>query len=199
MASLSAALNNTEETGGSTETLASLDLEGAMMAFEEAVKSGANSSEGEQPSIETFRDLYSTAFQALVDKLYPVDSQSVNDNAATVQSVTGEEVEGEATTDESGEGATVEAVTTDAEEEQAGISTELAALQEWFNETLNTSVEAIQNQIDTISAPPLPSQPSGNGAAYEKFLAVYKELYGATAQQPDLNSSVETGAIETEA
>lgn len=194
-------LNNPEEMESSAVALASLDVEGAIKAFEETVASGKEGSESGQPTIETFRDLYSTAFQALIDKLEPVDSQPANDIAAPVQPVPGDEDEGNVATDEFAEGGTKQPLeaTIDVEQAQAGITVDLAALEEWFNGVLDSSVEAIQNQVATTSAPPLPSQPAGNGAAYEKFMAVYEELYGTTEQQLDTIPPGETNTINTEA
>jgi hypothetical protein len=186
-------LNSPKEMDSSAEALVSLDVAGAMKAFEEAVASGKEGSESGQPTIETFRDLYSTAFQALIEKLESVDSQPVNDIANPVQPVPGDEAGGNLTTDEFAVGGATQPpqAANDVEQEQAGTTVDLAALVEWFDGVLGSSVDAIQNQVATISAPPLPSQPTGNGAAYEKFLAVYEELYGTTKQQPD--------TIETEA
>jgi hypothetical protein len=199
IASLYTPLNNPEEMESSAEALASLDVKGAMKAFEETVASGKEGFESGQPTIETFRDLYSTAFQALIDKLEPVDSQPVNDIADPVQPVSGDEEY--VTTDEIAEGGTTQPppAATDVEQEQAGITVDLAALEEWFNGVLDSSVEAIQNQVATISAPPLQSQPAENGAAYEKFLAVYEELYGTTEQQPDIIPPGETDTVDAEA
>ena len=182
ISSLYTPFNNPEKMESSAEVLASLDVEGALKAFEETVASGKEGSESGQLTVETFRDLYSTAFQALIDKLEPVDSQPANDIADPIQPVPGDEDEGKITTDEFAEGSTTKSpqATTDVEQEQAGIKVDLAALREWFSGVLDSSVEAIQNQVATISAPPLPSQPAGNGAAYEKFLAIYEELYGTT-------------------
>jgi len=88
---------------------------------------------------------------------------------------------------------------TDVEQEQAVISVDLTALEDWFNGVLDSSVEAIQNQVATISAPPLSSQPAENGAAYEKFLAVYEEFYGTTEQPPNTIPLGETDTIDTKA
>ena len=201
VSSLYTPLNNPAEMESSAEALASLDVEGAIKAFEETVASAKEGSESGQPTIETFRDLYSSAFQALIDKLEPVDSQPANDIADPVQSVPGDEDEGNVTTDEFAEDGTKQPLeaATDVEQAQAGITVDLAAMKEWFNGVLDSSVEAIQNQVITISAPPLPSQPAGNGAAYEKFLAVYEELYGTTEQQLDTIPLGETNTINTEA
>jgi len=198
--SLYTPLNKTEEMESSTETLASLDVEGALKAFEEIVVSGKEGSGSEQPTIETFRDLYSTAFQALIDKLESVDSQPANYIAESVQPEPGDEDEGNVTTNEFAEGGTTQPpqATADVEQEKAGITVDLPALKEWFSGVLDSSVEAIQNQVATISAPPLPSQPAGNGAAYEKFLAAYEELYGTNEQQLDTIPPGETDAIDTE-
>ncbi|MFT5728376.1 MAG: hypothetical protein ACI8PB_002529 [Desulforhopalus sp.] len=194
-------LNNPDELDSGAEALASLDVEGAIKAFEETVASGKEGSESGKPAIETFRDLYSTAFRALIDKLEPVDYQPVNDIAAPVQPVPGDEDEGNVTTDEFAEGDTTQPpqAATDVAQEQAGITVDLTALEDWFNGVLDSSVEAIQNQVATVSAPPLSSQPAGNGAAYEKFMAVYEEFYGTTEQQPNSISPRETDPIDTEA
>jgi len=200
ISSLYTPLNKTEEVDSSAETLASVDVEGALKAFEEIVLSGKEGSGSEQPTIETFRDLYTTAFQALIDKLESVDSQPANYIADSVQPMPGEEDEGNVTTSVFAEGGTTQPLqaTTDVEQEQVGITVDLPALKEWFSGVLDSSVEAIQNQVATISAPPLPSQPAGNGAAYEKFLAVYEELYGTTEQHLETIPPEETEAIDTE-
>lgn len=201
LASLYPPLNNPEDVETSTETEAPLDVEGAMKAFEEAVTSGKESSESGQLTIETFRDIYSSAFQALLDKLEPVDSQPGNDIADPVQTMPGNEDEGNVTTDELAEGGTTQPpqAAADLEQDLTIITADLDALKEWYSGVLDSSMETIQNQVASISAPPLPSQPAGNGAAYEKFLAVYEELYGTSEQQPDTNPPGETGTIETEA
>ena len=194
ISSLYTPFNTPEKMESSAEALASLDVDGAIKAFEETVTSAKEGSESGQLTVETFRDLYSTAFQALVDKLEPVDSQPTNDIADSVQPVPGDEDGGSVTTDEFAEGGTTQQpqATTDVEQEQAGITVDLAALKEWFNGALDSSVEAIQNQVAAISTPPLPSQPAGNGAAYEK-------LYGTTEQQLDTIPPGETDTIDTKA
>lgn len=201
ISSLYTPVNNPEKMESSAEALASLDVEGAIKAFEETVVSGKEGSESGQPTVETFRGLYSTAFQALIDKLEPVVSQPANDIADPIQPVPGDEDQGKITTDEFAEGGTTQSpqATTDVEQEQAGITVDLADLEEWFNGVLDSSVEAIQTQVAMISAPPLPSQPAGNGAAYEKFLAVYEELFGTAEQQLDTIPPRETDNIDTEA
>jgi len=51
----------------------------------------------------------------------------------------------------------------------------LASLQGLFN----TALTQLLNELDAAFAPPEPSAPNGNGAAYDRFLAQYLDLYGA--------------------
>lgn len=59
--------------------------------------------------------------------------------------MSGDVVEVNVTTDELAEGGTTQPLqaTTDAEQAQAGIAVDLAALKEWFNGILDSSVKAI--------------------------------------------------------
>jgi len=56
-----------------------------------------------------------------------------------------------------------------------------------FIETLQTvfsaAMQNLTNALDSTSILPPLSEPNDNGNAYEKFLAIYNELYGA---QPDV-------------
>ncbi len=108
----------------------SLNVEGGIQSFEEAVAAGKNGSAGGQITIETFRNIYSTAFQALIGKREPVDAHSANDTTDPVQPLSDDEHTGIVTTDELLEGATVTSpqAENDVEQDQAGIATDLAAL-----------------------------------------------------------------------
>ncbi len=54
-----------------------------------------------------------------------------------------------------------------------------------FADTIDELTEALDAALIT----PQLSQPNGNGTAYEKFLAVYNELWGIDAEQPNTESS----------
>ena len=59
-----------------------------------------------------------------------------------------------------------------------------------FQESLTSSVAS----IDKATQLPGPSEPSGNGAAYDKFLPIYNELRGQTVAVDETASS--TRAID---
>ena len=202
IASLFTSFDTTGELESSAEKLASLDLDGAMKAFEDAVVSGKEGAESGQPTIQAFTDLYTAAFQALVSKLDPVETSSVNGITAPELPVVADADAASAATEELVEGAAAQpsqAATSEVGQEQTGGSAELDALKDWFSGVLERTVESIQSQVDTLSTPPLTAQRSGKGAAYEKFLAVYQEIYGIKEQQPDASLAGETDAITTEA
>jgi len=202
MASLFSASENTGNLESGTGAGASLDLDGALKAFEEAVITGKEGLESGSLTIQAFTDLYSAAFQALTEKLNPVDAQSVNEFAKSLQSVVSEEVEGEGITDglvEAGSVQSAQAANVDTEQDQGGVDAGVSALNAWFAEALKNSVDAIQNQVDTLSTPPLTGKPEGRGAAYENFLAIYEGIYGKTETQADNTASAENGSIDTDA
>lgn len=181
-----------EVVAASTEPAVPENVETAIKEFEAAVASSQEGPENEPPTIETFEELYSTAFLDLLGKLG--DSQPV-----AVQAIPSERNEGGIAISELVEDtAESQPTTTGVEQEATGVAADLEELKVWFNGELDSSVEQILSQINTISTPPLPSQPTGNGAAYEKFLLAYENLYGTTEQQTVSTPPGETNTIKTE-
>lgn len=185
-----------EGGAASTEPTVPENVETAIKEFEAAVASSQEGPENEPPPIETFEELYRTAFLELLGKLD--DSQPVEEGESSVQVIRSEGNEGDITISELVEDtAESQLTTTEVEQEVTGVAANLDELEEWFNGELDSLVEQIQSQIDTIS-PPLPRQPTGNGAAYEKFLSAYENLYGTTGQQTVSTPLGETNTIGTE-
>jgi hypothetical protein len=54
----------------------------------------------------------------------------------------------------------------------------------------NASVEGFIESLDSVSVLPPLSEPSGNGAAYEKFLAIYNDMIGAPLAQGEPEGAV---------
>ena len=56
--------------------------------------------------------------------------------------------------------------------EPDGFTVALQKLQEWFE----TEVAALQKTVNDLKILPDPSEPRGNGVAYDRFLETYKGL-----------------------
>lgn len=54
----------------------------------------------------------------------------------------------------------------------------------------NVSVEGFIESLDSVSPLPPLSEPSGNGVAYEKFLAIYNDMIGAPATQAETQGEI---------
>jgi len=187
-----------EVVADSTEPAVPENVETAIKEFEAAVASSQEGPENEPPTIETFKKLYSTAFLDLLGKLG--DSEPVEEGEGSVQAIPIKGSEEDIAISELVEDtAESQPTTTVVEQEAIGVAADLNELKVWFNGELDSSLEKIQSQVDTISTPPLPSQPTGNGAAYVKFLSAYEKLYGTTGQQTVSTPLGETNTIETEA
>jgi hypothetical protein len=50
-------------------------------------------------------------------------------------------------------------------------------------------MEALNSTVNAAAALPPLSEPNGNGVAYEKFLAIYNELWGADPPSEELDQT----------
>ena len=84
-----------------------------------------------------------------------------------------------------------DAVTTTDDEPQATESTDpdYQSLLGEIEDAFAAAIAELMEALNAIQAPPELSEPSGNGTAYEKFLAVYNEMWGIGADQDNTASS----------
>jgi len=148
----------------------------ALAAFNDAVNQAAEGfADGESTTASAFTSTIQSAFDTLAEALQPVLTALAP-------------AEGEGTAEEVDEAGAVEDGA-----ENTGTGTESSALSalETFLDDLRASFDGAlaESQDAFTAANPLPelSEPSGNGVAYEKFLAIYNALRtgadGSTASQ----------------
>lgn len=165
---LTVALGGGEETGVALDTLAD--------QFNEAVQSAV-----EQPTADISIDASAleTTLQAAFDDLVLAVTELFN--AAEDEEIVPPDTEVAETTEENQETAPAESPVEPTgdeppPEDEPALTLEeaIASLSELFQESLTSLIASI-NEAARL---PDPSEPSGNGGAYDKFLAVYDELRG---------------------
>jgi len=147
-------------------------LQAARDAFNNQIDNLLGDGTAQQGDNDVFAELR-TAFEDFLNGLLPPqesDSQSIISVDVTAEvSATSDIATGtppvDATGDSSATGDT--ASTTDI----------FAALRDSLTKIFEDAISGLQDSVNALGLPPL-SEPSGNGRAYEKFLATYNELYG---------------------
>jgi len=130
---------------------------------------------------------WNNAFDEFVEalqNLFVVVIETVEQPPATVDDGDGEAGEGAPTVDGSGvEGAAVEAADGGGDEvPDAPLAVELGPDWETFIADLQSAflaaMDELNNGLSAVNVLPELSEPSGNGVAYDKFLAIYNEMRG---------------------
>lgn len=167
---LAGALETDEETGVALDTLVDQFNEAVQSAVEQtAAEISVDASALETTLQAAFDDLVSAVtelFNAAGDeKIAPLDTD-VNETTEENQETAPAESPVEPTGDES------------LPEDEPALTLEdaIASLSELFQESLTSLIASI-NEATQL---PDPSEPRGNGGAYDKFLAIYNELRGQT-------------------
>lgn len=143
-----------------------------------------------------------TAFQDFLNALLPPQEDAENGTAPAV----GEQVTGATgPASDTGEGPAVEAAPAALESgalqdgtesgAEAGVDV-FAGLRETLTGLFEEAVSGLESTVEGLALPPL-SEPNGNGAAYEKFLAVYNDLYGISGTGGDAEASGTEGGLDT--
>ncbi|MHC4666292.1 MAG: hypothetical protein ACYS9T_10110 [Planctomycetota bacterium] len=152
-------------------------LSEAQQAFEQAVSEAG----------EDIAAVLDNAFAAFVETL-----QTLFTPAATIPE------EGPSLADEGGE----EPETVTASEEEGGGEPEPATGPDWesFIENLQSAfgaaMDALNSTVNAATALPPLSEPNGNGVAYEKFLAIYNELWGTDPPTEELDQTEPPEPVE---
>jgi len=172
-----------EQQGPIDEILAESDA-AVQAAIEESTANGSLESDGLSDALQSafdsvltaLRGLFDSPDEALVEGIEP-DAALDNNASDTVVEETGVEavVEAtevpEATTEETGPGDET------GETPTASLEDALVALGEFFDAALADLLASIDESPHLSDPAPYP----GNGAAYEKFLAIYNDLRGVSA------------------
>ena len=135
-----------------------------------------------------------TAFDVLVEALNPLLTFLASPGAEEAAEVPAElDEEGTiltAAVSTVGLEGTPASIETDPEDPPAEASV-LAGFIEQLDAVFSAALDELRSAIESAAVLPALSEPSGNGVAYAKFLAIYNDLYGVTGGQ-------ETGAASTE-
>jgi hypothetical protein len=134
-----------------------------------------------------------STLMALADSLNSPVSSTINETPETpAVSVDdgGEETAGADTTN--GEDGEVEADTADVDSPSA-YETLVSAFVEELNSVFLGALEELAQSLSEVEVLPELSEPNGNGSAYEKFLALYNELWGSgesNEESPGLDTTI---------
>lgn len=171
------------ETATETETVMGLHQE-----FDDTVNQHNGEFQSAQtPSTDDLIDGIENAFTdfivALQDLLVPTNDD--NSNA--------DEEDGTQIGDEPGKTdpplAGVDAPTDDGSQATESAEPDYQSLLDEIGYAFAAAIAELTEAVNAIQAPPELSEPSGNGTAYEKFLAVYNEMWGIGADQENTESS----------
>lgn len=120
----------------------------------------------------------------IVDTDLVIEEGEIDETLATEESIPGEETVDEVT-DEAIDQVTEEGigqVTGEPSEPVVDLEAALASLTETFTQAVSDLIES--TSMETY-LPPLSSPPTGQGVAYDKFLAIYEGLLQGTTQSPN--------------
>lgn len=190
------ASGNETETETETETVTGLHQE-----FDDTViQLNGDFQSAETPSaddlITGIEDAFSVFIEALQDLLVPPaeDNSGVGEEAGT--QISGEPTETdpppagvEAQITSESEPAGAETPTDDGSQATESTEPDYQILLDDINSAFADAIAELTEALNEIQAPPELSEPSGNGGAYEKFLAIYNELWGFGADQDNTASS----------
>ena len=165
----------------------------------EAVNAGAEllsqisgTAEGEGENIATLQEQFTQAVTEARDEFLASEEPSKDDLIAGIQAAFEAFVAGllelyppaEEEVTESNEGEEEANIEESGQEEEGDAARYIAELESSFA----AAMEGLSNVISGVYVLPELSQPSGNGTAYEKFLAIYNEMN--VEEQPGLSAEV---------